>query len=113
MAQQVYTIRMWDLTSTAQPGPFVGPQVPQGFVWVVRDVRMLNIAQPATAVAAPILLTSGGTLRIAASPTYSSMPGILYHWQGRAVAAPGEFLTAITTSPNWNMVVDGYQLSTP
>lgn len=113
MAQNVYSVRLWSM-NTASGGPtFTGPQVPAGFVWVVRDVRMVVANVPANNIAAAITLSSGGTLYIASSPAYGSVPGILYEWHGRAIVNTGENLVAHTSSPNWDMTVDGYQLSLP
>lgn len=113
MAQSVYTIRMWHLTSTAGGGTFTGPQVPAGFVWVVRDVRMVVPSISANNLAQAITISAGGSLYICSSPSFSSVPGILYEWHGRAVVQPGEFLVATTQSPNWVATVDGYQLALP
>lgn len=113
MAQQVYSVRLWISNSSLGGTVFTGPQVPAGFVWVVRDVRMLNTATSANSLASPMLVTAGGNANIAASPTYSSVPGVLYQWQGRAVVQAAEFLFVHTSSSNWQWAVDGYQLSLP
>lgn len=113
MAQQVYSVRLWHMT-TASGGPvFTGPAVPSGYVWVVRDVRMVVANVPANNIAQTLTLSSGGSLYIASSPPYSAVPGIIYEWHGRAIVATGENLVANSSSPNWVMTVDGYQLSLP
>lgn len=111
MPRPLYSSRLWFYQFLASNGTAFGPTVPAGFTWVVRDVRMVN-TQPQTGlhVGALVLLSSAGP-KITATPTFFSVTGELYHWEGRGMVPAGESLQLVTDSNGWEAVVDGYQLS--
>lgn len=99
------------MVQQAQSGLVIGPTVPQGFTWVVRDVRMVNLNRDQGVHVDQLTLSVFGGPVITASPWYFSVAGQLYPWHGRAILQQGEAIQAFSNSANWTLVADGYQLT--
>lgn len=112
MAQQVYSKRLWSILNATTIGATLGPIVPAGFVWVVRDIRAINLQQDGTVLFEFQVLVHNGPI-IFATPLYSTIGGLMYSWEGRAVVNAGEQLELSIATSGWDVVVDGYELSTP
>lgn len=108
----VYSVRLWAVLSTTGPGAVLGPVVPAGFTWVVRDVRATNASQEASILGNLVLLVHAGPT-IFATPQFSTIGGLFYEWQGHAIVNAGEQLELVVSEPGWTLDVDGYQLTLP
>jgi hypothetical protein len=112
MAAPVHSVRLWSVVEAPLDFPSIGPQVPAGFVWVVRDVRMINVTLGEAILNAVTLLIDNGAT-IYQTPNGCTIGQQMYGWQGRAIVQPGEQLQLFLPDPGWTVAVDGYQLTLP
>lgn len=90
-------------------GP-VGPIVPDGVVWVVRDMDINGVTDTVgdvLAVASPTL----GNLFIVRILTGGS--GDNKQWRGRQVFNTGEWLKVTSFQGTWDVTISGYALTLP
>lgn len=112
MATPTYSAKLFAQGPLASASEAFGP-VPDGKLWVIRDVVFQNIAVPPAISSAVFIVADFDTL-VAGVPQASVIAGSLYHWRGRQVLAPGE--TSHIDSPdfsNWFVSVMGYVLTLP
>jgi hypothetical protein len=114
MASNVYTVRIWAETLTGALPPVFSGSPPVGFVWVVRDVSIVN--QPGNASVSgchPAYLSVDG-FPIVATPVTSTVKNVTYEWHDlRAVVPSSGILELNSLDSNWSWRVDGYQLALP
>lgn len=108
----VYTIRLWQVVQAPIDFPPLGPTVPTGFKWVVRDVRMVNDTQ-GLAILSPAILKVHNGATIFRTPPGCTMGDVFYQWEGRAVLEAGELLEVSLPDTGWTVAVDGWQLTLP
>lgn len=60
---------------------------------------------------APLVLETATGIVITSTPTFFSVTGQLYDWEGRGVLEAGEQLQASSGSAGWALVADGYSLT--
>ena len=113
MAQSVYTQRLWLLPSSTSTGNIQGPGPDTGFRWVVRDVRAVNTSATAGVLVRPLVLFGPQGAPIWSTPSYGTITGVLYRQELRGIVDFPDQLVAQAPTQNWNLVVDGYQLSLP
>lgn len=111
MSSPVHSVALWSLPFTSST--FVtGPTVPAGFVWVVRDIALVNFKQPyfalgfyaiGTNVRGFVFLRGNGQDR----------GGRDYQWRGRFVMEPGDQIWFEASDTGFEGVVSGYQLTLP
>jgi hypothetical protein len=112
MANQVFSVRLWQVLNSTTTGAVLGPVVPAGFRWVVRDVRAINGTLEGSLLFVAQLLIHGGNT-IFSTPANMTLGGLMYDWQGRAIVNTGEQLELSLGDPGWTVAVDGYQLTLP
>ena len=110
MARAVYSLRIFShagLTTTPAP---VGPIVPDGLIYVVRDIDVVELADEVGAIMDVINPTLGPLWRVRI--VTGDIPG--YHsWRGRAVYGEGEQVGFSVSSGTWSITCSGYQLTLP
>jgi hypothetical protein len=110
----VYTVRIWSGVLSGALPPIFSGEPPAGFIWVVRDVSIIN--QPGNSSVAgtsPAYLSVAG-LPIVATPVTSTVKNVTYEWHDlRAVVGGGDVLELNSLVSFWAWRVDGYQLSLP
>jgi hypothetical protein len=108
--QNVYSLRIFGHASLTSAGGRVGPVVPDGLVYVLRDIDVYE------------LTGAGGTLM----NVYNQLEGLLvewvggttaeqraFAWRGRQVYAPGEQVGFNVVAGTWAIAASGYQLTLP
>ncbi|MFZ0169913.1 MAG: hypothetical protein WAL64_10955 [Candidatus Dormiibacterota bacterium] len=105
----VYSQRLFAISNLTPVGK-VGPVVPAGVVWVVRDIDIVCTSfTPGDELA--IFNQVGGYLlflRIPASPTIFDNA-----WRGRQIYATGEQVAVESFVGAWDVAISGYQLTLP
>lgn len=110
MARDVYSLRIFaDATLTAAAGK-VGPLVPDGLVYVVRDIDVCEVSgtRPANLEVFNQALGILVFINIAVGNDAGN-----FAWRGRQVFAPGEQVGFQVLSGTFAIAVSGYQLSLP
>lgn len=108
--QNVYSLRIFAHASLTSSAGTVGPIVPSGFVYVLRDVDAFENTSSAGAffdVKNPL----GGNL---VQFQTGSAPVTQYHaWRGRQVFSEGEQVGFLAVNGQWAIMASGYQLTLP
>lgn len=109
-AQPVYSIRIFGHASLTSAAGIVGPVVPSGLVYVVRDIDVFNNSAATTdllnvrnQLLGPLTQFQGGT-------TVATRIG---QWRGRQVYGPGEQVGFQVFAGTWAIACSGYQLTLP
>jgi hypothetical protein len=110
MAQRVYSIRIFATGALAPGAGLVGPVVPAGLVYVLRDVDVWNNAS-SSAVLLQVFNPVGGALWSALDPSQPLHSG--WAWRGRQVYAEGERVGFESFNGTWSVMASGYQLTLP
>lgn len=89
--------------------------VPDGFVWDVRDISIWTPGDGATAVggfSAVVIPSAGPTTSLwTVQPALNGWP---YHWQGRCLLNVLDILAVSTFDDfEWDVLITGYQLTLP
>jgi hypothetical protein len=111
LAAPVYSSVLWD-PGPLGPGTTVGPTVPDGVVWVVRDVEAscnIAVSQGSNGFA---LSVDGGTPFFKRFDPHAH-GGDSYSWRGRQVVEPGSGLQLHVASDTWYVRICGYVLTLP
>lgn len=110
MARNVYSIRIFSSGGVAAPAGTVGPTVPSGFVYVVRDLDVVELTGNSGVYMDLMSPTLGPMVRISRADTTSFGHA---SWRGRQVYGPGEQVGVKATSGLWSVTISGYQLTLP
>lgn len=110
MAQAVYSLRIFAHASLSSAGGLVGPVVPSGFIYVLRDVDVFESSgtRPVTMVVNNPLAGVLVAFELAAGTVNGSLP-----WRGRQIYSPGERVGFQAFSGTWAIMASGYQLTLP
>lgn len=106
----VYSIRILATAGLTVASGFVGPIVPDGLVYVVRDID----ARSNTGITGDQLAFYNQTAGILWAPQLvagGSDEG--FQWRGRQVYNPGERVMVQSFSGEWTVSISGYQLTLP
>jgi hypothetical protein len=110
MAQPVYSLRLFAHGGITPGGGTIGPVVPAGVVWVVRDIDAFNH----TSVAGDSLFVFNQVTGVlVAFSLASSTAPLNYPWRGRQVYAEGEQIGLRSFQGTWSAAISGYQLTLP
>lgn len=105
----VYSIRIFSGDLDPAAG-VVGPVVPDGFVYVVRDIDL--VYHGATNDDELVFFNqTGGLMWIAVYTT--GLTSVVWSWRGRQVFNEGEQVAIQSAGGTWSIAMSGYQLSTP
>lgn len=109
-----YSQLLWSLTAGYPiPGPQISPPVPDGNVWVVREVTAIRTPAPKPGIGVLRLQLNADTTPIWATPLNDTHAGKIYAARDvRFVLEPGSKMSVNLPDPNWVLRVSGYQLST-
>lgn len=110
MSRDVYSLRIFAVGGLVAATGIVGPIVPNGFVYVVRDIDAFET----TGGAAGFALLS----QVAVPVQFFVSPGgagaVQNHsWRGRQIYNTGERVGFEAASGSWNISCSGYQLTLP
>lgn len=106
----VYSLRIFGHGGLVASAGTVGPIVPDSFIYVVRDIDVVE----ETGVGTPAMVVKNqtlGFLTVFSRP--SGDPTGHYQWQGRQVYGPGEQVGFEVFSGTWAIACSGYQLTLP
>lgn len=109
-AQPVYSLRIFAHASLINAAGTVGPIVPAGFVYVVRDITVVRDSAGATDNLIIFNQVTGVMLNIVVA---SLDPGGGFQWSGRQVYAAGEQVGFHAFVGTWGIACSGYQLTLP
>lgn len=110
MARDVYSIRIFATASLTASSGKVGPVVPPGLVYVVRDID----AYESSGIANANMVLLGQTGGIIWNPTRGSSTGVINpQWRGRQVYQDGEQVAFEVGLGTWSISCSGYQLTLP
>lgn len=110
MARAVYSQRFFAFAGATPVGP-VGPIVPAGFVFVVRDIDA--VVRSSGTAQLEILGQVVGQLIALWSYPQSPVPDNNFEWRGRQVFGVGERVGISVLSGSWDVAISGYQLTLP
>lgn len=107
MARTIWSTRFIEI-GPGEPNPFIEVNVPDGFVWDVRDVNALWIADTPDLLAHEVHVTAhNSVLWIAGRMLWR----VTYRWEGRQILGPGERLRAdFGLGNDFHVKISGYQL---
>lgn len=106
----VYSLRIAAFGTLTPATGKVGPTVPAGLVYIVRDIDAVDTTIATgdeLAVYGPI----GEYLLIARQG--HELTGFNYSWRGRQVYGPGEQIAFQSIAGSWDIACSGYQLTLP
>ena len=110
MTRVVYSQRLFAVQAlTSTPG-IVGPVVPAGVIWVLRDLDI--VVEAGTSGNNMAVLNQVGGLLVFLS-VGTATPGPNYAWRGRQIYAQGEQIGFHVFSGTWDIAASGYQLTLP
>jgi hypothetical protein len=110
MAQAVYSLRIFATGGLSPGAGTVGPIVPAGLVYIVRDIDAFDD----TAGSSDNLIVfnqTGGVLLSWQGPSIASIGN--YQWRGRQVYNEGEQVAVRSFAGTWAVAISGYQLTLP
>lgn len=110
MARDVYSLRIFATASLTAASGTVGPHVPAGFIYVLRDIDVVEISGSGTGVMQVQAQTLGVLWVFQRGSTLASAYG---SWRGRQVYAEGEQVGFTVGSGTWSIAASGYQLTLP
>lgn len=110
MARDVYSIRIFATGDLEPAAGVVGPIVPAGLVYIVRDIDVFEFSSVANAE----LLVYSPVLGPIYTPTRSAsgVPSD-WQWRGRQVYNEGEQVGFLSLLGKWAVMASGYQLTLP
>lgn len=110
MPRDVYSLRIFATGALTNAAGTVGPIVPSGLVYVVRDID----AFASTNAVNDQLVIFGQTLGILWAPIVrSSTQDQNWSWRGRQVYNEGEQVGVHAFTGTWAVHISGYQLTLP
>lgn len=113
MARTLYTKLLWAQPgSTSGSGLVIGPVVPTGYVWVVRDVVAIAPGLYSDSAGA-FLLSDGDGVPIFYADSLFSRGQSSYHWDGHQLVPEANWLQKSSDLAGWSWRVTGYQLTLP
>lgn len=110
MSRDVYSLRIFATGSLIPATGKVGPVVPSGFVYVLRDINVVRRSTGSTDEFV-VYAATGGLL---ANVVVANLdPGSNFQWGGRQVYAQGEQIGFQSLVGTWDVMASGYQLTLP
>lgn len=110
MSVPVYSVMLWSLAQATAATGKSGPTVPDGEVYILRDID----AWSSTGAAGDFFVLYGAAgvaiQLLAIGDGHSSHST---QWRGRQVYAPGEQLAVQVGTGTWNIQMSGYRLTLP
>lgn len=114
MASTIYTQTLWQHGPTTGGGSVLGPGVPAGFLWVIRDVVLVSPGTSGTIVSTPAATLYVNTIPVAATPTQGTLQGSVFRYEDlRQVVSVADTWGFTGPAAGWQLRVGGYQLSAP
>lgn len=110
MAQAVYSLRIFATGGLTVAAGKVGPLVPDGLVYVVRDIDVVNETGASTDEMVVFNQTGGHLFVIRQA---HEIVGFNFAWRGRQVYNVGEQVAFQSTAGTWSVSCSGYQLTLP
>jgi hypothetical protein len=110
LAQQLYSLAIFSEGTIIGSTGVVGPVVPAGFVYVVRDIVAFELTG---ATGAGLLWNGSADQIIRQWLVTSDSESRNVHWTGRQVYAEGEQVGFQVETGTWNVMASGYQLTLP
>lgn len=110
MARVVYSQRLFAVQALTNAAGVVGPVVPAGVIWVLRDLDIV-VEAGATGNNMGVKNQVGGLLAFFSVGT--ATPGPNFAWRGRQIYAVGEQIGFEVFSGTWDIAASGYQLTLP
>jgi hypothetical protein len=110
MAQPVYSQRLYAHASQTSADGTLGPVVPAGFVYVLRDVDLFC----SSGLVNDVLWIENQVGGILIQCIVTSSPfNTDFAWRGRQVYAPGETVGFQVGTGTWAVAASGYALTLP
>jgi hypothetical protein len=110
MSRVVYSLRIFATGGLSPGAGTVGPIVPDGLVYVVRDIDVVEL----TATNGSILEVKNQTLGPLVYFERTAADGLgLGSWRGRQIYNEGEQVGFLALSGQWSIACSGYQLTLP
>jgi hypothetical protein len=110
MAQAVYSLRIFATGGLSPGAGTVGPIVPTGLVYIVRDIDAFDDTAGSTDSLIVFNQTSGILLNWL-GPSIAANGA--YQWRGRQVYNEGEQVAVRSFGGTWSVAISGYQLTLP
>jgi hypothetical protein len=110
VARDVYSLRIFSQGGLIPASGVVGPLVPAGLVYVVRDMDIVRRTTGSTDELVIYNQTLGLLVNVNAGMLDT---GQNYRWRGRQIYNEGEQFGVQSIVGTWDVAVSGYQLTLP
>lgn len=110
MARDIYSLRIFAHASLQSGAGNVGPFVPTGFVYIVRDMDVNETSGTNGSLLIVRNQVSGNLWTPTRSTTTTAKD---WQWRGRQVYSEGEQVVFFAASGTWAIACSGYQLTLP
>jgi hypothetical protein len=110
MARDLYSVRLFSTASLTSSSGTVGPVVPVGFVYVMREMDLVELTGGSGVYMDIISPSLGPLVRVSRADTTTFGA---FQWTGRSVYEEGEQLGVLVHSGTWSVTISGYQLTKP
>lgn len=110
MSRNVYSLRIFATGGLDVAAGTVGPIVPAGLIYVVRDIDIVDETGAGTDEMVVYGPTGGHVLVLRQG---HEIVGFNYAWRGRQVYAEGERVGFQSIAGTWSVSCSGYQLTLP
>lgn len=107
----VYSQLLWQAAGLS-PGTYSSDVVPDGFVWVVRDLVVIIDATDSLLLQGFFIVDTAGVPRWTWPRPYVRA-NVDYHWSGHQVLETGDQLTMTSADDSTSWAMSGYQLTLP
>lgn len=114
MASNIYTQTLWQLGPTTVGGSVLGPAVPSGFLWVIRDIVLVSPGPDGIIASTPPGSLYVNTIPVAATPRQGTLQASVFRYEDlRQVITVNDSWGFTGPDAGWQLRVCGYQLSAP
>jgi hypothetical protein len=110
VARPLYSLRIFATGGLTPAAGIVGPTVPAGLIYVLRDIDVVEISSNASAIVQAYGPT-GGVLWV--YERAASLNSAYSSWRGRQVFDEGEQVGFSSQVGTWAIAASGYQLTKP
>ena len=110
MPAPVYSVRLFSSGGLNAAAGVVGPIVPLGHVWIVRDIDAVEITGSSSVQMEALNPNNQPYWFIS---TANPQIGANFQWRGRQVFADGERIAFKAFSGTWSVMCSGYDLTVP
>ena len=108
----IYSVVMFQLGPGSFGGAYETTPVPDGYIWIVRDIDIKSPGVPWTRTYG-LNITDGEQAPLYVTDHHNAPGGTYSFWRGRQVLQAGDTLLITVVEAGWSIRISGYQLTAP